>query len=72
MTKIIHENHGTIDKYMGDAVMVFWGAPVSDEEHARHAPETGIAMLERLHAIQENFSAPRMASDQDWCRPEFR
>jgi len=57
MTKIIHENHGTIDKYMGDAVMAFWGAPVSDEEHARHAPETGIAMLERLHAIQENFSA---------------
>ena len=57
MTKIIHENHGTIDKYMGDAVMAFWGAPIHDEQHARHAMETGIAMLERLKAIQDDFTA---------------
>ena len=57
MTKIIHENHGTIDKYMGDAVMAFWGAPIHDEQHARHAMETGIAMLERLNAIQDDFTA---------------
>ena len=57
MTRIIHENHGTIDKYMGDAVMAFWGAPVSDEEHALHALETGAAMLVRLKEIQDSFSA---------------
>ena len=57
MTKIIHENHGTIDKYMGDAVMAFWGAPIHDKDHARHAMETGISMLERLNAIQDDFKA---------------
>jgi adenylate cyclase len=57
MTKIIHENRGTIDKYMGDAVMAFWGAPIHDEDHARHAMETGIAMLERLSTIQKDFKA---------------
>ena len=55
MTRIIHENRGTIDKYMGDAVMAFWGAPIHDEDHALHAMQTGIAMLERLNAIQDDF-----------------
>ena len=55
MTKLIHENKGTIDKYMGDAIMAFWGAPLSDPEHARHALETGLAMLERLDAIRDDF-----------------
>jgi len=57
MTQIIHENRGTIDKYMGDAVMAFWGAPIHDEDHARHALQTGIAMLERLNNIQADFKA---------------
>ncbi len=57
MTKLIHENRGTIDKYMGDAVMAFWGAPVHDEQHARHAMETGLAMQERLKAVQDDFTA---------------
>ncbi|MEX2576839.1 MAG: adenylate/guanylate cyclase domain-containing protein [Halofilum sp. (in: g-proteobacteria)] len=37
MTRVIHQHRGTIDKYMGDAIMAFWGAPLSDPEHARHA-----------------------------------
>jgi adenylate cyclase len=37
LTQVIHRNGGTIDKYMGDAIMAFWGAPVPDREHARHA-----------------------------------
>jgi adenylate cyclase len=64
MTKIIHENRGTIDKYMGDAVMAFWGAPIHDEDHALHAMQTGIAMLERLNAIQDDFK------ERGW--PEIR
>ena len=55
MTQIIYDHRGTIDKYIGDAVMAFWGAPVADPHHARHALETGLAMLERLHAIREEF-----------------
>jgi len=56
MTKIIHNSRGTIDKYIGDAVMAFWGAPLKDEDHARHAIKGGLAMLERLKGVQEMFS----------------
>ena len=55
MTKIIHDHRGTIDKYIGDAVMAFWGAPLEDPDHPRHALLAGLAMLERLNAIREEF-----------------
>ena len=55
MTRIIHEHRGTIDKYMGDAIMAFWGAPINDAEHARHALDAGVAMLEELKDIQRDF-----------------
>ncbi len=55
MTTIIHGTRGTIDKYIGDAVMAFWGAPLKDEDHARHAIKGGLAMLERLQGVQEIF-----------------
>ena len=55
MTRIIYDHRGTIDKYIGDAVMAFWGAPLEDPDHARHALYTGLAMLERLNAIREEF-----------------
>ncbi|OGT31686.1 MAG: guanylate cyclase [Gammaproteobacteria bacterium RBG_16_51_14] len=57
MTRIIHQNRGTIDKYMGDAIMAFWGAPLEDAGHARHALDTGMAMLESLNALREEFRA---------------
>lgn len=37
LTKIIKEQEGTIDKYIGDSIMAFWGAPLEDESHAYHA-----------------------------------
>jgi len=55
MTRIIHENRGTIDKYIGDAIMAFWNAPMDDPNHARNALVTGLAMLERTVAIREEF-----------------
>lgn len=56
MTRIIHEHRGTIDKYMGDAIMAFWGAPVTDTDHARHALEAALVMLDELRNIHEDFS----------------
>ena len=41
MTEKIQEKRGTIDKYIGDAIMAFWGAPVADADHATHALECG-------------------------------
>lgn len=55
MTKIIHENRGTIDKYIGDAVMAFWGAPLKNSNHACHALKAAMDMLERLNAIRMEF-----------------
>ena len=37
MTTLVMQNRGTIDKYMGDALMAFWNAPLDDAYHARHA-----------------------------------
>ena len=55
LTQIIHENRGTIDKYMGDCVMAFWGAPIADPEHATHALQSGLAMIERMYALRDEF-----------------
>jgi len=55
LTSVIHENRGTIDKYMGDAIMAFWGAPLEDENHARHALQAGYDMIERLQALKHEF-----------------
>ncbi len=51
MTQIIHERQGTIDKYIGDAIMAFWGAPVNDPTHASHAVSAGLAMLAELEPL---------------------
>jgi adenylate cyclase len=55
MTRIVHESHGTIDKYIGDAVMAFWGAPVFHPEHADQAVGAGLAMLKALDKLNVDF-----------------
>ena len=56
ITKVIHDNRGTIDKYMGDAVMAFWGAPLEDDQHALHALNAAIAIVERMKSLRQEFS----------------
>jgi adenylate cyclase len=55
MTRIVHEGHGTIDKYIGDAVMAFWGAPVFHPHHADQAVGAGMAMLVALEKLNVDF-----------------
>lgn len=57
MTRIIFEHRGTIDKYVGDMIMAFWGAPVQDEHHARHAITAALTMLETTEAMKPEFAA---------------
>ncbi len=57
MTHVIHRHRGTIDKYMGDAIMAFWGAPVSDPQHARSAVLAALDMVAELATLQEQFKA---------------
>ena len=45
MSQIIHGHGGTLDKFIGDAVMAFWGAPQPDERHAAHGVQAAMAMI---------------------------
>jgi len=56
ITKVIHDNRGTIDKYMGDAVMAFWGAPLKDEQHALHSLTAAVDIVNRMKTLREEFS----------------
>ncbi len=55
MTEIVFKNDGTLDKYEGDAVMAFWGAPVELDNSALHACTAAIEMQERLVTIREKW-----------------
>jgi len=55
MTRVIHDHRGTIDKYIGDAIMAFWGAPLSDPDHARNALLASMEMLRTLDELQPRF-----------------
>ena len=55
MTKIIFERHGTIDKYVGDMIMAFWGAPLADSDHAKHAISAALAMQAKVQELKPTF-----------------
>lgn len=57
ITGVIQDYRGTIDKYMGDAVMAFWGAPLRDDDHAHHAVQAGLGMIRAVAALREPFAA---------------
>ncbi len=53
LTQIIRAQRGTIDKYMGDCVMAFWGAPVDTPNHAELATATALAMAQEVERINQ-------------------
>ncbi|XOV79110.1 MAG: CHASE2 domain-containing protein [Aestuariibacter sp.] len=55
ITESIFHHQGTIDKYVGDMVMAFWGAPLDDEKHAQHAVETSFDMLRITERLRNEF-----------------
>jgi adenylate cyclase len=59
MTICIQDKRGTVDKYIGDAIMAFWGAPVRDADHARRALECGLAMQKALRELDPLFAEKR-------------
>jgi len=59
MTDILHRHGATIDKYMGDAIMAFWGAPLTQDDHPVRALNAGIAMFDALDGLNATFSQRR-------------
>lgn len=57
MTAVVRNRRGTLDKYIGDAIMAFWGAPVSDAEHARNAVVAAMEMQTALRGLDDAFRA---------------
>lgn len=55
MTSVIRQHRGTLDKYIGDAIMAFWGAPVEDANHAQHAVLAALEMQKNLRQLDEPF-----------------
>jgi adenylate cyclase len=57
MTNIIFEHDGTLDKFVGDAIMALWGAPVGQPDHAERACRCSLAMIKKLKELQAKWTA---------------
>lgn len=55
MTRALQENAGTVDKYIGDAIMAFWGAPLPDRQHATGAVRAALAMQQDAAGLRKNY-----------------
>ena len=55
LSKVIHDNRGTIDKYIGDAVMAFWNAPLDDSRHSIHAVQAALGMQFAMEKLSESL-----------------
>ncbi len=62
MTEIILEHHGTIDKYMGDAIMAFWNAPIDDPAHVRNGTQAALKMIAELKRLNTDWAAEAEAA----------
>jgi adenylate cyclase len=57
MTNIVFEYDGTLDKFVGDAVMAFWGAPLDQPDHAERACKCALGMIGKLQELQKKWES---------------
>ncbi len=60
MTQVILRHGGTVDKYVGDMIMAFWGAPIENALHAEAAINASLEMLDKTAALQESFREAKL------------
>ena len=66
LTNAIVEHRGTVDKYMGDAIMAFWNAPIDDDRHAVHACESALTMIDCLKQLNETREREASTANQPY------
>jgi adenylate cyclase len=57
MTNVVFDHEGTLDKFVGDAVVAFWGAPLDQADHAQRACKTALDMIARLQELQKKWES---------------
>lgn len=57
MSRVIIEHDGTLDKFLGDGILAYWGAPVPQDDHAERAVRCVVRMVERLEELQQQWRA---------------
>jgi adenylate cyclase len=70
MTDAVLANNGTIDKYIGDAIMAFWNAPLDDSDHAHNAARAALAMVKTLESLNNRWQTAAQARGER--QPEIR
>ena len=71
MTDAILDAAGTVDKYMGDAIVAFWNAPLDDPDHARHAVGAALAMRGRSSTLNEGWRKRAEAEERSFKPVRF-
>ncbi len=69
LTDIIIDEQGTIDKFMGDAVMAFWNAPLAQAAHAPQALRAALRMMARLDELNRQWSAEAVSEGREYKNP---
>jgi len=68
LSEIILEQRGTIDKYLGDAIMAFWNAPVDDPDHKTHACRAALQMARKMDELNEIWRQRAEAAQRPYQR----
>jgi adenylate cyclase len=68
LSEVILDARGTIDKYMGDAIMAFWNAPLDDPDHAAHACEAALKMIARMDDLNAEWRKEAEAAGREFAR----
>ena len=66
LSDVIMEQKGTIDKYMGDAIMAFWNAPLEDPQHAANACDAALDMLAALQDLNTHLEEEAKQADREF------